>query len=118
MEKDSYTKKVNPVKERETSEKLMKQVAEEMKIPLSWVKEAIIQGQSKYTAHIMRSNTFDGVRWPLLGKFTAKVKSAQVLKHLKGLTKIQREFFLSRTENRTFKKKFKNLISHGKDNNG
>ena len=51
----------------------------------------------------MRSNTFDGVRWPFLGKFTAKVKAAQILKHMKGLNPIQREFFLKRVK--PFKKK-------------
>jgi len=108
MATQAFTDKVKSLKERETSEKLMHEVAEEMGVPYSWVKEAVVNGQSKYTAHIMRSNSFDGVRWPYLGKFTAKIKAAQVLKHLKGLNKIQKEFFLSRKENKNYKKKFGN----------
>lgn len=96
---ESFQNKVNQVKEREVSDKLMKEVAEELGLPLKQVKEVIINGQSKFTAHVMKSNTFDGVRWPFLGKFTAKVKAAQVLKHLKGLNSIQREFFLARQKN-------------------
>ena len=81
----------------------MLEVADELDLPLSVVKDVIINGQSKYTAHTMKSNSFDGVRWPLLGKFTAKVKAAQVLRHLKGLTKMQKEFFLARKENQKYK---------------
>lgn len=103
----SFTQKVSQLKEKEVSEKLMKEVAEEMGISLKMVKEVIVNGQSKFTAHVMKSNTFDGVRWPFLGKFTAKVKAAQVLKHIKGLNPIQREFFLSRKENRGYKNKFR-----------
>lgn len=112
MTTNSFTQKVNQLKEREVSEKLMKEVAEELNLPLKSVKEVIVNGQSKFTAHIMKSNTFDGVRWPFLGKFTAKVKAAQVLKHLKGLNSIQREFFLSRKEYKNYKNKFR---SNGKN---
>ena len=100
----SFTQKVGQLKEKEISEELMIAVAEEMGISLSVVKDVIVNGQSKFTAHIMKSNTFDGVRWPLLGKFTAKIKAAQVLRHLKGLTKVQKEFFLARKENQKYKK--------------
>lgn len=82
----------------------MKEVAEELGLSLTVVKDVVVNGQSKFTAHTMKSNTFDGVRWPLLGKFTAKVKAAQVLRHLKGLTKVQKEFFLARKENQKYKK--------------
>lgn len=82
----------------------MKEVAEELNLSLNVIKSVIVEGQSKYTAHIMKSNTFDGVRWPFLGKFTAKVKAAQVLRHLKGLNIMQKEFFLARKENQKYKK--------------
>ena len=106
MTKESFTQKVSQIKEREVSDQLMREVAEELNLPLKTVKEVIMNGQSKFTAYVMKSNTFDGVRWPFLGKFTAKVKAAQVLKHLKGLNSIQKEFFLSRKENKNYKKKF------------
>ena len=104
MTTQSFTQKVSQLKEKEMSEELMMEVAEEFGISLAIVKDVIINGQSKYTAHTMKSNSFDGVRWPLLGKFTAKVKAAQVLRHLKGLTKIQKEFFLAKKENQKYKK--------------
>lgn len=100
----SFTQKVRQIKDKESSERLMKEVAEELDIPFAAVKDVIVNGQSKFTAHIMKSNTFDSVRWPFLGKFTATIKTAQVLKHLKGLTKIQREFFLNRKENQRVKR--------------
>ena len=84
----------------------MQEVAEEMGISLSQVKEAVVNGQSKFTAHVMKSNTFDGVRWPFLGKFAAKVKAAQILKHMKGLNPIQKEFFFSQKEFQSWKRKF------------
>jgi len=104
MTTQSFTQKVSKLKEKEVSEELMQELADEMELPLSVIKDVIVNGQSKYTAHIMKSNTFDGVRWPLLGKFTAKIKAAQVLRHLKGLNKIQKEFFLARKENQKYKK--------------
>lgn len=104
MTTHSFTQKITNIKEKEVSEELMKEVAEEMGLAFSVVKDVIVNGQSKFTAHTMKSNTFDGVRWPLLGKFTAKVKAAQVLRHLKGLNPIQKEFFLARKENQKYKK--------------
>lgn len=103
----SFTQKVSQLKEKEVSERLMKEVSEELNLPLHMVKEVIVKGQSKFTAHVMKSDTFDGVRWPFLGKFTAKVKAAQVLKHIKGLTAIQKEFFFSQKEFQKFKNKFR-----------
>jgi len=108
IENGKFTKKLKNIKEKDVSDILMKQVAEELNVPLSWVREAIVNGQSKYTAHTMKSGSFDGVRWPFLGKFTVKAKSAQVLKHLKGLTPIQKDFFLMRKEFAFFKRVFDN----------
>ena len=99
-----FKKKLQFLKEKDATESLIKEVAEELDLPIVQVKEIILNGQSKFTASVMKSNSFDGVRWPYLGKFTAKVKAAQVLKHLKGLTPIQREFFLSREENKKYRK--------------
>ena len=42
----------------------------------------------------MASNTFDGVKWPYLGTFKAKHKAIQILQHMRGLSPIQKDFFL------------------------
>jgi len=103
----AFTQKVAELKEREVSEQLMEEVAKELNLPLSVIKDVIIKGQSNFTAHTMKSNSFDGVRWPFLGKFTAKVKAAQVLKHIKGLNTIQKEFFFSQKQFQNYKNKFR-----------
>lgn len=107
MSTPAFTQKISQLKEREASERIMQEVAKELDVPLTMVKEVIIRGQSKFTAYVMKSNSFDGVRWPFLGKFTAKVKAAQVLKHIKGLNPIQKEFFFSQKQFQNFKNKFR-----------
>ena len=74
---------------------LYKEVALELGIAEKVVKDVIINGESKCTAVIMASNTFDGVKWPYLGTFRAKHKAVQILNHMKGLSSVQKKFFLA-----------------------
>ena len=69
------------------------EVSRELDIPIKMVKDVINNGQSKFTAYTMASNTFDGVRWPYFGAFKAKHKVVQVLSYMKGLTPEQQAFF-------------------------
>lgn len=78
----------NPV-----NDELYREVAENMDLPVKVVKDIIVNGQSKFTASIMSSGTFGSVRWPYLGVFKAKVKVANILNYMKGLTKEQKIFF-------------------------
>lgn len=64
---------------------LYQEVARELGLDVKVVKE-IIDVQSEYTKMIIESNTFDSVRWPYLGKFSAKWKEVQMINHLKGMT--------------------------------
>ena len=59
------------------------------------VKDVILNGESRCTVVIMTSNTFDGVKWPYLGTFKAKHKAVQILNHMRGLSHIQKKFFLT-----------------------
>ena len=76
------------------NEEIYEQVAEELGIPTSQVKSIIEEGQSKFTATVMKSNTFDSVRWPYAGIFKVKPKAVQIVNHIKGLNPIQREQFI------------------------
>lgn len=75
------------------NENLYQQVAEAEGIPQSLVRDIIINGQGKFTAHTMSNNTFHGVRWPYFGVFKAKHKVVQILNYMKGLDPVQKEFF-------------------------
>jgi len=46
------------------NERLYLEVSRELDVPLKTVKDVIMNGQSKFTASTMASNTFDGIRWP------------------------------------------------------
>ena len=81
-----------------SNERIYKEIALEMGISEKLVQDVILHGQSKCTAVTIRSNTFDGVKWPYLGKFKAKHKSVQSLQYMKGLDPTQREFFLRNLE--------------------
>jgi len=83
---------------------LYKEVALELGISEKLVQDVINNGESKCTAHMMASNTFDGVRWPYMGVFKAKHKSVQILNYMKGLNSVQKEFFLSSLRSGRFKK--------------
>ena len=83
---------------------LYKEVALELGISDKVVYDVIYNGQSKYTASIITSNTFDGVRWPYMGSFKAKHKSIQILNYMKGLNPIQKEFFLESLREGRFNK--------------
>jgi hypothetical protein len=75
------------------NDELYQRVASQEGVTQSVVRDIIINGQSKFTAHIMSNNTFHGVRWPYFGVFKAKHKVIQVLNYMKGLDPIQKEFF-------------------------
>jgi hypothetical protein len=75
------------------NERLYLEVSRELDIPIKTVKDVILNGQSKFTAFTMASNTFDGVRWPYFGAFKAKHKVVQVYNYMKGMTPEQKQFF-------------------------
>lgn len=75
------------------NERLYLETARELDLPLKLVKDVVMNGQSKFTAHTISSNTFDGVRWPYFGVFKAKHKVVQVLNYMKGLDADQKQFF-------------------------
>jgi hypothetical protein len=70
------------------------ETSRELDLPLKLVKDVLINGQAKFTAHVMSSNTFDGIRWPYFGVFKAKHKAVQILNYMKGLDPVQKQFFL------------------------
>lgn len=61
------------------------EVSQELGLPLSTVKK-IVAAQSGYTKEIIESGTFDSVRWPYLGRFSAKHKMVQMINHIKGMS--------------------------------
>lgn len=65
-------------------EQIMKEMSADMGIPYSQIRDIVIGGQSAFTAHVMRSNTFDGVRWPHFGVFSVKYKYLQNHKLIEG----------------------------------
>ena len=75
------------------NERLYLEVSRELDIPIKIVKDVVLNGQSKFTAFTMASNTFDGIRWPYFGVFKAKHKVVQVYNYMKGMTPDQRQFF-------------------------
>jgi len=100
---------MSPAKEKPKlktiNDRMYLETAKELDLPIKLVKDVIVNGQSKFTAHVMASNTFDGIRWPYFGVFKAKHKVVQILNHMKGLDDIQKEFFLA--QQRRQRKKFK-----------
>lgn len=76
------------------NEDIYQEVADELGIPYDQVKSIIEEGQSKFTATVMKSNTFDSVRWPYAGIFKIKPKAVQIVNHVQGLNPIQREQFI------------------------
>lgn len=85
------------------NEVLYKEVALELGVSEKVVQDVINNGESKCTASIVTSNTFDGVKWPYMGSFKAKHKAVQILNYLKGLNEIQRGFFLDALKTGRFK---------------
>ena len=73
---------------------VMKEVARELDLPLRTVKDMVINGQSAFTAHIMKSNTFHGVKWPFFGTFKVKPKKVQIDRYKMGMTKQQKKLFV------------------------
>lgn len=106
----SKPKKEQKQKLQSINERLYLEVSRELDLPLKLVKDVILNGQSKFTAITMASNTFDGIRWPYFGVFKAKHKEVQILNHMKGLDDIQKTFFRDMLRLRRWrnKQKFKN----------
>jgi hypothetical protein len=75
------------------NDQVLEDTAATLNLPLKLVKDVVINGQSKFTAHTIASNTFDGIRWPYFGVFKAKHKIVQVLSYMKGLDPVQKTFF-------------------------
>jgi len=75
------------------NDRLYLEISRELDIPIETIKDVIINGQSKFTAHVMSNNTFDGIRWPYFGVFKAKHKLLQVYNYMKGLEPAQKQFF-------------------------
>jgi len=71
---------------------ILKEVAEELGLPLSTVK-AMVNAQSEYTKIVMESDTYDSIRWPYLGVFKSKPKEVQMINHLRGMTPEQQKEF-------------------------
>jgi hypothetical protein len=85
---------MNQEKDKEPiNDELYKDVAKEFDISPKIVKDIIVNGQSKLTTSIMANNTFDSIRWPYIGVFKAKIKVANILNYMKGLTPEQKKFF-------------------------
>ena len=85
---------------------ILKEVAEELKIPYSFVRDIVLNGQSGFTKHIMESPNYDSVRWPKMGLFKLKEKHMLVKKHMKGMPAISRKIFREVIKNNShFKKK-------------
>ena len=75
------------------NKELLERTAREMGLPIKTVKDIVVNGQSKFTAHIMKAGAFESVRWPYIGVFKAKVNIARILTYMKGLTLEQKKFF-------------------------
>ena len=74
-------------------EEVMHQVADELNIPYHKVRDIIIGGQSKFTAHVMKSATFNGVRWPYLGSFVVKSRNVMIKRYKMGLQGMHKQLF-------------------------
>lgn len=74
-------------------EEVMKEVAQELGIKLSVVRDMVINGQSKFTAKVISSGTWDSVRWPRLGIFKVKPKHVQATMYKRGMNKYQKKIF-------------------------
>ncbi len=92
-------------------QEIMAEVAKELGIPKSIIKDVIVDGQSAFTKHIIERGHFEGVRWPYLGSFQVKAKYASVKIHMKGMAPVFRAIFQQRILNGSvFEKKFKSVI--------
>ena len=80
-------------------EEVMQEVADELQLPFSFVKDVVVNGQSAFTAYVMKSRTFDSVRWPRFGIFEVKPWQLVIESYKKGLSKIQREIFNHQIKN-------------------
>lgn len=78
---------------RTVEEEIYKEVAEQLELPVSLVRDMVENGQSAYTASIMKASTFESVRWRKFGCFEANPYKAMISSNLKGMDPIQTELF-------------------------
>lgn len=71
---------------------ILKEVAQELGLPLKDVKE-IIECQSEYTKLVIEQGSWDNVRWPYLGVFKCKTKELMMINYLQGLDPVQQAEF-------------------------
>ncbi len=74
-------------------EDVIKLIAAQMQLPVAMIYDVVMNGQAKFTAATMKSNNFEGVRWPAFGVFKIKPKSLIVSKFMKGLSPAWRKLF-------------------------
>lgn len=92
---------------QETKEnEIIKEVAKELDFPEDIVKSIYFEGLSKFTASVMKSGTFDSVRWPHFGIFKVKPKLMMIRRYQKGLNKQQRKMFIEYIKNNGYDKAF------------
>ena len=74
-------------------EEIYKEIADTLELPVSLVKDMVENGQSAYTASLMKATNFESVRWRYLGRFEANPYKAMVSSNVKGMNRIQTELF-------------------------
>lgn len=72
----------------------MKVVAAKKGLPIQVVRDVVINGQSGYTASIIKNGTFAGVRWPFFGVFKVNPKSVSLMRYYKGLDANFKKMFM------------------------
>jgi hypothetical protein len=87
------TKGKKNTKLRTVEEEIYKEVAETLELPISLVRDMVENGQSAYTASLMKSSNFESVRWRRFGCFEANPYKAMISSNVKGMNSIQTELF-------------------------
>lgn len=68
------------------------ETAQELGLPVNTVRK-IVDSQFALVKETMESGTFESIRLPYLGRFSAKLKQVQMINHMKGLNEDQRKQF-------------------------
>ena len=105
-----------PNNKKPVNDEIYKEVADEFDFSVKTIKDIIVNGQSKFTTHVMSAGNFDSVRWPYLGVFKAKIKVANILNYMKGLTPEQRKFFQDQYTLKKKARKIKKAAKHTTNN--
>ena len=91
-------------------DEIIREIAEEKKLPYKHVRDIVFNGQSGFTRSVISSGSFNSVRWPGFGTFKVKPKYAMVSEHMKGLAPVFREIFKQRILNGSvFENKWKKI---------